>query len=272
MVLLRRLTGLSFHIVSHLQMLPPRGSFFRRQAILILKMTRSNVAATIVTNPDLESFLTGHCGHRQNRVKIIFNPVDFSQFRSTHERDDSAVAAVLMLAQWRAQKDHPTAIRAAAILQSRGVQTRWVLAGTEDDQLTGSARALIRELNLGDTVTIAGRRTDVNRLLDTATVGVLATHFEGLPVAILEYAAAGLPCVVSEVEGTRQIVDPDAGIIGVPEGDAEALANEVERLLADRSAARKAGVKARQKVQPMADTPAVMLRIRQLYDDVVIKS
>ena len=77
-----------------------------------------------------------------------------------------------------------------------------------------------------------GLRTDVPRILKTADVVVMSSHWEGLSLSNIEGMSAGKPFVASDVNGLREVTK-GYGIL-FPHEDAEALANIVQRLHDDR--------------------------------------
>ncbi|GIW56810.1 MAG: hypothetical protein KatS3mg082_3214 [Nitrospiraceae bacterium] len=199
----------------------------------------------------------------------MYNPADFeaaSEVEPLRPDVGDGRPVVVMVAQWRPQKDHETAVRAAAALRQKGVEAAWVFVGEEQyPETVRRVRAIAQSLGVLDLVHILGRRTDVLSIVKAADVAVLATHFEGLPVAVIEYAAMGIPSVVSEVEGTREIVDPAGGIIGVPPRDPEALAQAVFELLSRPERARALGREARLRMRKVADIPVVRQRVVEVY-------
>ncbi len=89
-----------------------------------------------------------------------------------------------------------------------------------------------------------GQRDDVEDLYPAMDLYVLASYREGFPRSAMEAAAMGLPLVVTDVRGCRQVVDD--GVTGtlVPVGDSRALADAVAAIAADdagRAAMGKAG-------------------------------
>jgi glycosyltransferase involved in cell wall biosynthesis len=267
-VRLRRARVLRSRIVAHVQMLPPHGTEYRAATERWHKAFRHDVDAWIVTNERLASYLVERCGCPSRAVRIVPNPVEFAAWESP-VRHSSRRPGVLMTAQWRAQKDHETAIHAAALLRDAGIDATWSFAGEPDPQLVARARDLVASLGLEGVVEILGRRTDVRHLAAESDVGVLATHFEGSPLAVVEYAAAGLPAVVSVVEGTEQLIAPDHGIIGVPPQDPRALADAVASLLRDPERARTLGARARERMRALCDVEVVLDAICDVYDDVL---
>ncbi|HEY5260816.1 MAG TPA: glycosyltransferase, partial [Solirubrobacteraceae bacterium] len=107
--------------------------------------------------------------------------------------------------------------------------------------LEASLRAKVAALGLDDRVCFHGTRSedDVARMLDAADVFVLASvvasngQMDGIPVALMEALAAGLPVIASRLSGIPELVrDGETGLLACP-GDAADLANAFRRLLAD---------------------------------------
>jgi glycosyltransferase involved in cell wall biosynthesis len=246
-------------------MLPPEGTAFRDWAVRAYERSREDIDLAVVTNPTLRAFLVKSCGFPRARIVELHNPVDFVAWHGPRpgRRDD--VIEIAMVAQWRAQKDHLTAIRATRLLLDRGLTVRLTFVGSEDSDLTAAGQALASDLGLDGAVRFLGRRTDVPDILASSDVGLLTTHFEGLPVAVVEYCAAGLPSVVSAVEGTTHLISSENGIVGVRPSDPGAVAEAVADL---RSAGRRheLGFRARDFMQARADRGVVLDTIVDHYD------
>lgn len=116
---------------------------------------------------------------------------------------------------------------------------RLVLLG--DGPLLGEMKRAVEELNISDTVYFAGHVSDVADHLRAADIFVLPSLQEGMPNALLEAMACGLPAVATKIGGVVDIVrDGENGILVEP-GNPEALAEGVSRLLADSSCAERIG-------------------------------
>jgi glycosyltransferase involved in cell wall biosynthesis len=257
------LFGLKYRMVYHLQMLPPPG-LWRTVALAIIRLFRSQISLAFVMNDVLRDRLVSRFGFSDTKVEILMNPTNFPP--DPPERVAPLVPHLVMVAQWRPQKDHRTVIRAAALLKERGFAARWSFLGAEEDEaLVQSAREEIGRRGVANCVEICGRRTDVRAELLTATAGVLSTHFEGQPVSVIEYCAAALPAIVSVVEGTSQLVSPENGIIGVPPGDAAALADAVTLVIMSEDKGRSLGISAFRYMKDRADADLVFVRVIQGY-------
>jgi glycosyltransferase involved in cell wall biosynthesis len=136
-------------------------------------------------------------------------------------------------------KDHPMFLRAAARVRAAVPDAAFVIAG--EGELMPGLRQLAAELGIANDVHFIGRCDDVASLLFASDVGVLSSRAEGFANAILEYMAAGLPVVATDVGGVREaIVEGETGYI-VPSGDDEKMAARIIQVLNDDDQAHAMG-------------------------------
>jgi glycosyltransferase involved in cell wall biosynthesis len=136
----------------------------------------------------------------------------------------------VMVATLERHKDHPTLIRAAALLRDRGIRIEIGLAGTGREE--PALRRLAADLGVEGLVKFLGMRADVPELLGQSDLFVLSTTpQEGRPGVIMEALAAGLPIVASDVEPVREVLEDGRWGFLVPRSDAEALATAIETLV-----------------------------------------
>jgi glycosyltransferase involved in cell wall biosynthesis len=114
-------------------------------------------------------------------------------------------------------------------------------------------------------VRLLGHRSDVPTLLAAADAFVLSSKHEGLPFALLEALAAGLPAIVSKYPGAEDAV-ADAGIV-VPFGDIDGFAQAYRRLAADPAARAELGRLARERAATHYSLQGMLDQTRQLYDE-----
>ncbi len=132
-------------------------------------------------------------------------------------------------------KDHATLLWAATKLP----QLRIAIAGEG-----GEAEALHRlagELGISARVHLLGLRNDVDRVLRAGDVFCQPSLSEGLPLAIIEAMAWGLPVVATRVGGVPEVVEEGKTGYLVASGDANALASGIQRVLAEPDAAARLG-------------------------------
>ena len=156
-------------------------------------------------------------------------------------------AALVMSARFARQKDHLTLIRALGLLRDRGLKPLLRMAGAGKASDRRAAEALVAELNLGVQVQFLGHHASVPQLLMSQQIFVLATHWEGMPLALVEGMAAGCACVASNVPGVGGLLDQGRTGLLVPEADALAMADALERLLREPEFAARLGAAARER-------------------------
>ena len=139
--------------------------------------------------------------------------------------------AVVSVANLRANKDHVTLLAAAASALDRAPALRFLAVGQGplEEELHGRADAL----GLGSRFRFLGYQADPIRVLVAADVFTLSSRHEGLPIALLEAMAVGVPAVVTAVGGVPSVVTDDVDGIVVPAADPAALADAYVALAED---------------------------------------
>ena len=156
---------------------------------------------------------------------------------------------VLFVGRLRTRKAVCVLLEALALLRARGRYAKLQVAGSGEQREELVAR--VGELGLGDQVEFLGAvpRSEIDRHYAAASVFCMPSTYEGLPLAILEAMAAGLPVVSTTISGIPEAVpDGSCGLLGPPE-DAEALADHLERLLGDSDLRAEMGAAARERFE-----------------------
>jgi glycosyltransferase involved in cell wall biosynthesis len=125
----------------------------------------------------------------------------------------------------------------------------------------------VNRLGLADTVRFVGRqdREGVAEILGLSEVYLLPSLSEGIPLAVMEAMAVGLPCIVSDIAGTEALITD--GVEGYRVGplDADALAGSLVRLLKDAALRRRMGEAARRKILQEYTLEAIAVGHEQEY-------
>jgi len=200
-------------------------------------------------------------------VTIIPNGVDLSRFVALPEKsfskNESAPKRVGVVANLRPVKNLGLFIRAASRLAASHPGLQFDIAG--EGACRGELQSLIDSLGLHDCVTLRGTVSDIPAFLQTLDVAVLCSLSEGSPNAIMEYMAAGLPTVVSDVGGIRELIDHEVTGLLVPPNDEERLAGAIDRLLRDRALAEGFGTMARKRAFAEYGVEAQARRYEEFY-------
>lgn len=194
------------------------------------------------------------------KLAALTNPV---QFRQDHEPP-----VVGMVARFREQKDHPTFLLAAKEILCRKPEVRFLLIGS--GPLESRMREYAQHVGVGRRVEFMGY-LDGEMLLTAIRrfhVAVLSSkNNEGLPNAVLESMAAGLPVVATDVGGCREAIQDGVTGFLVPPGDPERLAESVLWLLRNSDEATRMGKAGRARVEAEFSLSRMVERFQTLYTD-----
>lgn len=181
--------------------------------------------------------------------------------QSADPRGNGPLVGMVGRLSWK--KGYAFALAAAVKLKERipGVRFDIVGDGEQRRELEESAQ----RLGLADTVRFLGQRRDVPELMRTFDCYVLSSVIEGMPNALLEAMALGLPVVTTSAGGSAEVVcDGESGLV-VPPRDPDALANAVERVLRDADFARRIAASGERRVRENFSLDAMLRAFDGLY-------
>jgi glycosyltransferase involved in cell wall biosynthesis len=199
----------------------------------------------LVLSSQWRDFYTRSCGLPAGRVVVLCNPTAVPA--TVASRAGRAVVQFLFLGRIGARKGAFELLRAFAMLPEEiRSRARLVFAGDgEVDELRAQAAAL------GDRVEVNGwiDATQRNALLEASDVFVLPSHAEGVPMAMLEAMAYGLPVITTPVGGIPDLVADRAQGLMVTPGNVEQISAALRLLIEDESLRLKLGRSARDRAQ-----------------------
>jgi glycosyltransferase involved in cell wall biosynthesis len=212
----------------------------------------ATAAAVIVTTPALEAYVRSR--RPRGSVHLIPNGVDTTLFRPT-PRPPREGAEVLYVGRLSDEKNLGAILDAAAGLD-RGVRVTFLGDGPARGRLEARAGALGVNLRVRPVVPHA----EVAAIMADADVFVLASFSEGHPKVLLEAMASGVPCVASDCEGNRSLVEEGrTGLLFDPHRPDE-LAGQIRRVLAESRLAAALASTARSLVVDRYDLNALLDR------------
>jgi len=170
---------------------------------------------------------------------------------------------IICVANLRPQKDHLTLIRAFAQLSREHTNVSLHLVGAESDQsYADQVKSEVAAHGLNQ-VYFYGAVEGVSDLLQQAQIGVLSSVSEGLPMALLEYAAAGLPTVTTDVGACREVV-ANHGMV-VPSRDPKELYRALSMTIENYNSVTAKAEKLKAHVQEQYSEAAVIPRLIEFY-------
>lgn len=167
-------------------------------------LVRHLATAMLAPSTEAGAWLFGKKAVQKGRVHIITNGVDIDVYRY-NERIRNQTRAQLGIGEevkvighigrFSLPKNHKFLIDVFADIHAKDPQTILLLVGS--GELESDVRQQIQIRNIGDAVRFLGIRNDVNRLLMAMDLMIFPSLYEGLPNAVIEAQAAGLPCLIS---------------------------------------------------------------------------
>lgn len=120
--------------------------------------------------------------------------------------------------------------------------------------LLESLQNLAEEKGVGDRVEFPGYVPDMPERLESASMFVLSSDFEGMPNALMEAMASGLPCVSTDCGGggARYLIQDGENGLLVPQKDVDAMAEAMRKILSDEALSEKLGSNARKLQETLA--------------------
>ena len=213
-------------------------------------------------------------------LTVIANGVDTDRMRNLPPEGRAALRGGmsvgdqefvwLAVGRFEVAKDYPNMLRAFAAVRAR--EPRAVLVIVGQGSLQAEAEALTAELGLREAVRFLGARDDVPAVMSAADGYVMSSAWEGMPMVLLEAAAAGLPIVATAVGGNGEVVrDGESGFL-VPARDSEVLRAGMLRLMALPEEQRRAmGERGREHVRANYGLQRVAERWERVYWDALAR-
>jgi glycosyltransferase involved in cell wall biosynthesis len=138
----------------------------------------------------------------QKKSRIIMNQVDDVFFNTPLEEERHDIVTIGRLT---AQKNHKMLIKAFSMIASE-IDENLIIYG--DGELRGELEMLVKELHLENRVSLPGVTKNVPEVLSKAKLFVLSSDYEGMPNALMEAMAMGLPCISTDCPcgGSRDVL------------------------------------------------------------------
>jgi glycosyltransferase involved in cell wall biosynthesis len=270
-----------------------RASFWRKSVFMLLARAADVPVILHLHGGEFEQFYRQECGAlRRAYIRFVLNGVSRVVVLSTQWRariasiapaaqllvlgnpvvipaeaasvDERHASDLLFLGRLDPRKGIYDLLQACAIVKAQFADLR-LRCGGEGDAAAVTARA--RELGLADCVALLGWVSGAakQRELLQATIYVLPSHAEGLPMGVLEAMAVGTPTIATTVGGIPDAIDDGVNGFLVEPGDTRALASRIAQLLGDPELRARFSSAARAKIVSTFSPDRVHAQLEDLY-------
>jgi glycosyltransferase involved in cell wall biosynthesis len=235
-----------------------------------LRFVQSRSSAVIVNADAIRDRLVNEGGIPPEKVRIIHNGVDLNRFQQNPGKrellfpNSSDRMLIVLVGNMNSDvKGHSYLIAAAGEIVKTFPNTHFVLVGDGPKRQTYETQ--VEALGLKANFFFMGRRADVPQILACCDIAVLPSLAEGLPNAVLEYLAAGLPVVASALGGNLEVVQDGLTGLLVPSQDSAALTSALTRLLSEEKLRQRIGAAGRRHVAQNFSFERLVSEVDNLY-------
>jgi len=200
----------------------------------------------------------------RDRLRYIGNGIKLDRFPGARPASSArGPLTITCVARFEPVKNHRMLFESARRLKERGHDFRIWLVGGGD--LRSDYEGLCAKLGIGDRVQFLGYREDIPELLAQTDISVLTSVKEGIPRAILESMAMGIPVVATRVNGSREVVREGETGFMVELNDSVALSDVLERLITDPDLRTEIGQRAREVAHREYDETSIVESLKNIY-------
>ncbi|MBN1574887.1 MAG: glycosyltransferase [Deltaproteobacteria bacterium] len=172
------------------------------------------------------------------------------------------------VSRYHPMKDHGNFLKAASILGKKTEKTHFVLVGRDMTMENGGLAAMVKNTGIPERIHLLGFRREIPEITAGLDIATTSSFTEASPNVIGEAMASGVPCVVTDVGDSRDLVG-DTGRV-VPPKDPEALAGGWLDLIKMGVKGRKRlGAAARERIVERFSIAAVAEQYRLMYTEVL---
>lgn len=211
------------------------------------------------------------------KIKFLGNGIDIARYHGRVSPAEKGLArqrlglspdhkVVGFVGRLVREKGIPELLEAARILRQSLPEVRFLFIGPADsDKPDALSSRTAADYQVEDICTFLGLRHDLPELYSTMDVLALPSHREGFPRAPMEACAMGVPIVVTDIRGCREVIEPDRNGLLVPLKDPKALAAALGKILTSPQLAARYASGARKVAEERFDERLVFDKVRGEY-------
>ena len=233
------------------------GFWYTKKTLTYLRIINRCVDRFLVNSEAIKEIVIKNEKAPASKIDVIYNGINMANFRpneigaSNRTKSELGIPAdnivIGLIANLNRRVKRPDVfVKASAIVMRESENTSFLIIG--DGYLRNELGELSKKLGMNDNMVFAGLRKDILELLQFIDVGVLTSDSEGFSNAILEYMAAGIPTVATNVGGNRELINQNEDGYLQPPGEPQLIAKSILKLVRDRNLRINMGNKGKEKI------------------------
>ncbi len=192
----------------------------------------------------------------QKKSKVIYNPISENYLEENQELVKERKKEIVTVGRITSQKNQMLLLEAyAELAEEYSDYVLKIYGEASEQQVYETLQEYVSRKNLQNRVLFMGVTDNVKQEIEHAAVFVLPSDYEGMPNALIEALAAGVPSIATDCPcgAVPLLMEHEVSGLVIPVGDKEALKQSIRRILSDEQWAEQLGIRARsviEKVHP----------------------
>ncbi|MFA5032815.1 MAG: glycosyltransferase [bacterium] len=243
----------------------------KREVILWKTITNKFVGCWIANSEHTKKIASLKERIPLSSIKVVYNGIKLSEFKLL--RDKSEIKK-----EFNMGKNDFIVGTVARLAPPKGIDNFIEVARRTDDsdikfiivgegELESKLKLLVKEMNLQDKIIFTGAREDIPDILSIFDIFLSTSKWEAFGITIIEAMAVGLPVVAFSVDGIKEIVKENCGIL-VPYPDVDKIVETISFLKTNPAKRKEMGTKGMEYVSNCFDIKTIETKIKDLYEEV----
>jgi len=211
-------------------------------------------------------------------IKVLYNCIDNSVFNKHNNVDTKRIEfglsnndiIILNIGRLHPQKGQICLIEAFNLIYKNNNRYKLLIVG--NGPLENALKNKAKELSLENVVIFLKNRQDVFDIMGISDIFVFPSIYEGLPLALVEAMASGLPVIASKIDVLKEIVEDGVDGILVENSDYAKLAKAISGLIDNPELRGYLGKNAKEKAIKLFDSTAYAKKIENIYQELVYRN
>lgn len=200
-----------------------------------------------------------------------FDPENPEVIKAADEIRNQNVLTFIFIGRLVGDKGITELVKAFCRLNKELPDTRLLLVGREEPQLDPLDSNTLKELSDNPAIEAIGQKSDIRPWLLASDIFILPSHREGFPNVVIEAGAMGLPSIVTDINGSREIIhDGENGLI-VPVKNANALYEAMKHLAETPEKIKAMAANARPMIASRFEQSFVRQCLKDYYKEILAK-
>jgi len=231
---------------------------------------RNSVRAYIGISSKVSNLISSSLRVQRSKIFTIYNGIELSRFQC-NRKIGQEVRNLISVGNFKQAKGYPTLFKSIVILKQRlireGIEIP-KLSVVGGGELEKELKELVVDYSIEDVVEFLGVREDIPELLASNDIYVMASHWEGLSMSLIEALASGIPIVATDAGSNSEIVENGISGIIVPIKNPVALAEALFQLISNYELRQKFSMNAVESSKRFSIQTCVEKHL-ELYQDIL---